>query len=119
MASIFDSESFVFNPLLVKDNPTYNEVNPDVNFFQDILSFDTKYYSPPQVKQSFKNSSEDSVSIFYVNIGSMKKNSENFKDYYYALDFRYSIKSFSETLASDSFGTIHFTNGKTITSYTR
>ena len=34
----------------------------------------------------------------------MKKNFENFKDFYYALDFRFSIICFSETWADDSFG---------------
>ena len=52
MASKFDCQSSVFNPFLVKDSLIHNEI--DVNFFQDIPSFDTKYYSPPEVKQSFK-----------------------------------------------------------------
>ena len=47
MASKSDCESCAFNPFLVKDNSIHNEVDPDVNFFQDILSFDTKYYSLP------------------------------------------------------------------------
>ena len=104
MASKFDWESSVFNPFLVNDNSIHNEVDPDVNFFQDIPFFDTKYYSPPEVKQNFKNFSEDAVSIFHVNIRSMKKNFENFRDLYYALDFRFSITCFSETWADNSFG---------------
>ena len=102
MASKFDCQSSVFNPFLVKDSLIHNET--DVNFFQDIPSFDTKYYSPPEVKQSFKNFSEDAVSIFHVNIRSMKNNFENFKDLYYPLDFRFIIICFSETWADDSFG---------------
>ena len=90
MASKFDCESFVLNPFLVKDYSIHNEV---------VLSFGTKYYSPPEVKQSFKNFSQDVVSIFYVNIRSMKKNFENFKDLYHAQDFRFSIICFSETWA--------------------
>ena len=50
MASKFDCESSVFNPFLIKDNSIHNEVGPDINFFQDIPSFDTKYYPPPEVK---------------------------------------------------------------------
>ena len=34
----------------------------------------------------------------------MKKNFENFKDFYSALDFRFSIICFCETWADDSFG---------------
>ena len=45
MPSKFDCESSVFNPFLVKDISIHNEVDPDVNFFQDISCFDTKYYS--------------------------------------------------------------------------
>ena len=104
MAFKFDSESSIFNPFVVKDNSIHNEVDPDVNVFQDIPSFDTKYYSPPEVKQSFKNFSDDAVSIFHVNIRSMKDNFENVKTLYYALDFRFSIICFFETLADDSFG---------------
>ena len=75
----------------------YNEVDPDINFFQDIPSFDTKYYSLLEVKESFNNFSEDAVSIFHMNIRSVKRNFENFKDFYYALNFRFSIICFSET----------------------
>ena len=82
----------------------HNDVDPDVNVFQDIPSFDTKYYSPPEVKQSFKNFSDDAVSIFHVNIRSMKNSFENFKDLYYELDFRFSTICFFKTLADDSFG---------------
>ena len=104
MVSKFDSESFAFNPFLAKDNSIHNEVDLDVNFFQDILSFNTNYDSPSEVKQSFKNFSENVVSIFHVNIRSMKKNFENFKDLYYALDSRFRIICFSETWADDSCG---------------
>ena len=112
MPSRFDCESSVFNPFLIKDNSIHNEVDPDVNFFQDIPSFDTKYYSPPEVKESFTNFSEDAVSIFHVNIRSMKKNFENFKVFYNVLDFRFSIICFSEILADDSFGKNSFNHLK-------
>ena len=48
--------------------------------------------------------SEDAVSIFHVNIRSIKKKFENLKDFYYALDFRFGIICFSETWADESFG---------------
>ena len=57
--------------------------------------------TPPEVKQSFKNFSEDAVSIFRANIRNMNKNFENFKDLYYVLDFRFSIFCFSEAWADD------------------
>ena len=68
MASKFDLESSVFKPFLVKDHSIHNEVDPDVNFFQDIPSFDLKYYSSLVVKKNFKNCYDDSVSIVHVNI---------------------------------------------------
>ena len=97
-------KSSVFNPFLIKDNSIHNEVDLDVNFYQDIPSFDTKYYSPLEVKENFKNFSDDAVSINHVNIRSMEKNFEDLKDFYYALDFRFSIICFSEIWADDSFG---------------
>ena len=42
MASKFDYESSVFNPFLIKDKSIHNEVDPDVNFFQDIPYYDEK-----------------------------------------------------------------------------
>ena len=39
-----------------------------------------------------------------MNIISTKKNFENFKYFYYALDFRFSIICLSETWTNDSFG---------------
>ena len=51
MASKSGRESSGFNPFLVKDN----EVDPNVNFFQEIHTFNTKYYSPSEVKQIFKS----------------------------------------------------------------
>ena len=76
MASKVDCESSLFNLFLIKDNLVHNKVDPDFNFFQDIPSFGTKYYSPPEVKQSFKNFSDNAVSIFRVNIIGTKKNFE-------------------------------------------
>ena len=88
MAFEFGCEYSVFDPFLVKDNFIREEVDPEANLFQDILSFDTKYHSPVEMKQSFKNLSEDAVFIFHVNVRSMEKRFESFKDLYYALDFR-------------------------------
>ena len=104
MASKIDCESSLFNLFLIKDNLIHNKVDPDFNFFQDIPSFGTKYHYPPEVKQSFKNFSDNAVSIFRVNIISTKKNFENFKYFYYALDFRFSMICLSETWTNDSFG---------------
>ena len=100
MASKFGYESSIFNPFLVKCNSIHNEVDPDVKFCQDIPSFDNKYYPPTEVKESFKNFFEDAVLM----IRNMKKNFENFKDFYYALNLRFSIICLSETWADDIFG---------------
>lgn len=43
MNSKFDCESSVCNPFLVKNNSIHIEVDPDINCFQDVPSFDTKY----------------------------------------------------------------------------
>ena len=94
MASKLNFESSFFNPFLLKDNSIYNEVDPGVNFFQDIPSLDIKYYSPPEVKENFKNFFEDAVSIFHFNIRSMKKNFDNLRDLNNALNFRLSLFAF-------------------------
>ena len=43
MNSKFDCESSVCNPFLVKNNSIHIEVDPDINCFQDVPSFDTKF----------------------------------------------------------------------------
>ena len=96
------SGNFDIQMIDTRDSSIHDEIDPNFNFYQDIPSFD-KYYSPPEVKQSSKNFSEDEVSIFHVSIRSMKKNFENFIEFYYALDFRFSIICFSETWADNSF----------------
>ena len=65
MASKVDCESSLFNLFLIKDNLVHNKVDLDFNFFQDISSFGTKYHSPPEVKQSFKNFSDNQF-LFFV-----------------------------------------------------
>ena len=103
MASRFYCKSSVFNPFLVKDYLIYNE-DSDVNLFQDIPSFDTKYYFTAEVKQSVRNFFYDTVSISHVNIRIMKKNFLNLRNLCHPLDFRFSLICFSETWTDDSFG---------------
>ena len=41
--------------------------------FKTFLLLTSKNYSPPEVKESFKNSSEKAIFIFHVNIRSMNE----------------------------------------------
>ena len=104
MASKFDCESSVFNSFLVKGNSIYNEVDPDVNFFQGIPSFDTKHYSPPDFNKVLKTSLRMQFLFFMSILEMWKRTLTTLEIFYYALDFRFSIICFSETWDDDGFG---------------
>ena len=73
MAPKFDFESYFFNPFLVNDNLIHKDVDPNVNSFQGISFFDFEKLLSPEVKESFKKSSEEAISIFHVNNRSMNE----------------------------------------------
>ena len=79
-----------------------NDHDPDVNFFQDVSSLDTHCYSPNEIQEKFNNFSEKSFSVLHLNIRSINKNSEDFKEFYSTLNYRFSIICFSETWIDDN-----------------
>ena len=67
-----------------------NSCDPDVNL-------DTPYILPEEFQKFVGGSSHDSFSIFHLNIGSIKKNFDNFKLFFSSLAFSFSVICFSET----------------------
>ena len=78
-----------------------NENDLDVNFYNDIFTLDTQYLAPDKFKRNFKPFSKYSLSILHLNIRSINKHFEAFKQFYLSLNFNFSIVCFSETWAND------------------
>ena len=93
-----------FNPFSNNKNLSDSNQDLDVNFFLDnIPSLDTKYFSPFDVEIGFsKLEFPDIFSVLYLNIRSLKKNLEDYKELYKTVNLKFSIVCFSETWADDS-----------------
>ena len=95
-------ESLCFNPFLVKGSLNDTNQDPDVNFYNDISSVETNYLSPCEANNKLKSFTSETFSILHLNIRSMNKNFEAFREFYESLDINFSIICFSETWANDS-----------------
>ena len=85
-------ETRSFNPFSVNENLKDNDQDPNVNFFQtQISSLDTSYYIQNEAKDSF------SFCVLYLNIRSMSKNFESFREFLDSLCFSFSAICLSET----------------------
>ena len=93
-----------FNSFSNNNNFSDSKQDPDVNFFLDnIHSIITEYFSLSDVKIGFsKFESPDTFSVLYLNVRSLRKNIEDFKELYKTLNLKFSIVCFSETWADDN-----------------
>ena len=93
-----------FNSFSNNNNFSDSKQDPDVNFFLDnIPSIITEYFSLSDVKIGFsKFESPDTFSVLYLNVRSLRKNIEDFKELYKTLNLKFSIVCFSETWADDN-----------------
>ena len=86
-------EFFSYKPFSVDGNLTVNaELNPHVNFFQNISSLDTQCFNIDDA-----NISSDSFSVLNINIRCMQNNFEMFQEFFKALKFNFSAVCLSET----------------------
>ena len=75
----FESQSF--NPFSVNEDLKDNDQDPNVNFYQtQISSLDTSYYIPNEVKEKLENFQQKSFSVLHLNIRSMSKSFESFRE---------------------------------------
>ena len=76
----------------VDGNLTVNaELDPDVNFFQNISSLNAQYFN---IDVSI---SSDSFLVLQINVRSMQKNFEKFQEFFKTLKFNFSAVCLSET----------------------
>ena len=85
-------ESLSYKPFSVDGNLTVNaELDPDVNFFQNISSLNAQYFN---IDVSI---SSDSFLVLQINVRSMQKNFEKFQEFFKTLKFNFSAVCLSET----------------------
>ena len=94
-------EYLSYNLFSIHESSINSEHDPDINFYQDISSLGTHYCSPNDFKNNFQSYLKDSFSVLHLNIRSMNKNFESFKEFYSKIKFKFSIVCFSETWVGD------------------
>ena len=94
-------ESLSYNPFSIHESSVNSEHEPDINFYQDISSLETNYCNPNDFQNNFQCFLKDSFSALHLNITSMNKNFESFKEFCSKINFKFSIVCFSETWVDD------------------
>ena len=94
-------DSLLHNPFSIHKSSINSEHDPDVNFYQEISSLETHYCSPNDSQNNFQSFLKDYLSVLHLNIRSINKNFESFKEFYLKINFRFSIVCFSETWIDD------------------
>ena len=75
-----------------------NSGDQDVNFFNlKTQNLDSPYILQKEFQKLIDSSSHDSFSVLHLNIRSIKKNFDNFKLFFSALRFSFSVICFSKT----------------------
>ena len=91
-------EFFSYKTFSVDGNLTVNaELDPHVNFFQNISSLDTQCFNIDDANISSDNISSDSFSVLHINIRCMQNKFEMFQEFFKALKFNFSVVCLSET----------------------
>ena len=84
-----------FNPFTVNDNFFNSVSNPDI-----ISPLDTKYFNAKEICEECI--CKNSFSVLHVNIRSINKNFDTFKNFYSKLNCKFSMVCFSETWTTDN-----------------
>ena len=84
-------ESLLYNSFSIQESSVNSEREPGINFYQDISSLEKHYCSPNDFQNNFQCFLKDSFSVLNLNIRSMNKNFESFKEFYSKINFKFSI----------------------------
>ena len=91
-------ECLSFYPFSLQKNFMNNECDPDVNFYQNNVSnVEANYSLMTEVKSSLASFDPNAFSVLHLNIRSMKKHSENVKEFLKNLSVSFSTICLSET----------------------
>ena len=102
MAPDANFELMLYNPFTVNDNIFNSKSHPDINFYSDISRLDTKYFNPNEIRKGFKCLYKKCFSVLHINIRSINKHFETFKNFYSKLNCTFRVICFLETWATDN-----------------
>ena len=89
-------ECLSFDPFPLQENFTNNKSDPDVNFYKNNVSnVEAKYFLMDEVKSSLTSFDPNAFSVLHLNIRSMKKKIENFKEFLTNLSVSFSAMHLS------------------------
>ena len=91
-----------YNPFTVTDNFFNSVSNPDINIQGNISPLDTKYFIANEICEGFECICKNGFSVLHVNISSINKNFDTFKNFYSKLNCKFSMVCFSETWTTDN-----------------
>ena len=92
-----DFETLTFDAFNSQNVLLNDEIDPDINLFQEKTFPESTYYNLNEAKNKLLNENRKSLSIFHLNIRSLKKNFEDFKYFLNELNFEFKIICLSET----------------------
>ena len=102
-------ENLAFNPVNLETVLLSEVVDPDENLFKESLAnLDTTYFFPETSLDYFQNTNNKDFSILHLNIRSLQKHFDDFKDFLWHLNFTFIIICLSETLLHDAKHTASF-----------
>ena len=91
-------ECLSFDPFSLQENFMNNELDSDINFHQNNVSnVEANHFLMIEVKRSLRSFDPIAFSFLHLNIRSMKKNFENFKEFLKNLSVSLSAICLSET----------------------
>ena len=82
MAPDSNFESTSYNHFTVNDIFFNSESDPDISCYSDISPLDTKYFNPKKIRKGFECRCKIDFFVLHVNIRSINKNFETFKNLY-------------------------------------
>ena len=94
-------ESLSYNSFSIHESSINGKHDPDINFYQDTSSLETHCYSPNDFQNNFQCFLKDSFSVLHLQIRTMNRNFESFKEFYSTINFKFRIVCFSEPCVDD------------------
>ena len=92
--------SLIFHPFELNDTDDYNDLDPDQNYYNPIMNqrlLACKYYHPDQLATDLHSKEKIQLSIFCMNIRSLRKNVTGLNTLLDIIDSDFQILYFTET----------------------
>ena len=92
--------SLIFHPFELNDIDDFNDLDPDQNYYNPLMSqclSDCKYYYTDQLDTETHSKTSDQISIFCMNIRSLRKNYTGLTTLLDIIDIKFQLIALTET----------------------